>query len=197
MKKLTVNEVAKALMENTSMECENHTTGRYYLHIFDNGEISERRTEETTTFTEDVDISEWADDESPDRFYNEFETLDNDDFRYICAKLTDQANHYLEKWGVDPKIIELFANYGCLAAEKRIVYTWGNPADGVGYDKIKVELPEGWDYGFTMTGDMILTSPEGWDYPINDILCGNDDPTINAIDRRNGADNFIALKVVK
>lgn len=75
--------------------------------------------------------------------------------------------------------INIYANYGCLAAEKRTIYTWGNPACGVGYDKMTVELPDGWDYDYTVCGDLILTSPDGKDYPINDILCGDDEPMLD------------------
>ena len=42
--------------------------------------------------------------------------------------------------------IKIYCNYGALAAEKRNVYTYGNPnPTATCWDEITVETPEGWE----------------------------------------------------
>lgn len=53
-------------------------------------------------------------------------------------------------------------NYGCLAAEKRCVYTHKVPAEtAVTYDRLVVETPDGWDAYETPAEDIVLTPPDG------------------------------------
>lgn len=78
--------------------------------------------------------------------------------------------------------MEIFANYGCLAAEKKTVYTYGNPAGmEVCYDKITVKIPNGWKLCESQMGDALLESPWGV-YKPNEILAGNVNPMFIVID---------------
>lgn len=93
MRKLTVEEIANALAAYDSME-QDGTTAKYFLHITDAGEILPTLAEADETFTADTD----APDEDGD-WREDFETLENDDFRSVCEDLMEQANDYLETWG--------------------------------------------------------------------------------------------------
>lgn len=92
MKKLTIEEVSQALIENCSMEME-WNRARYFLHITDNGEILSGQSgadESFSTYTDAPEVDyDWRE---------EFETLDNDAFREVCEDLCKQANDYLEAW---------------------------------------------------------------------------------------------------
>ena len=91
MKKITANEVAEYIINS---DCTRLEDGLYYVHINEDGEFVHSASEGETFTTEAGDISEWEDDESPERFYDEFETTDNKDFMYICEDLADQINDY-------------------------------------------------------------------------------------------------------
>lgn len=70
-----------------------------------------------------------------------------------------------------------YKNYGCLAAEKRTVYTAGLPHHtAVTSEEIEIQIPEGWDMGENEIGEVIITSPWGWNYMPNDLLEGNENP---------------------
>lgn len=91
--------------------------------------------------------------------------------------------------------IKIFANYGVLAAEKRIVYTYGNPQPtAVTWDEITVEIPDGWDYYESEWGFGIVTAPWGQNYEINQILGGDKSPVFSALDK-NGKGHRVKLKV--
>lgn len=95
MRKITVEEIAMELINNDSMEVEGDKV-RYFLHITDAGEILPTLAGADETFTADTDApnedGDWRED---------FETLDNADFRSVCEDLMEQANDYLETWGID------------------------------------------------------------------------------------------------
>lgn len=93
MRKLTVEEIAMELINNDSMEVEG-SKARYFLHITDKGEILPTLAGADETFTADTD----APDDDGD-WREDFETLENDDFRSVCEDLMEQANDYLETWG--------------------------------------------------------------------------------------------------
>lgn len=58
--------------------------------------------------------------------------------------------------------ITIHKNYGCLAAEKRCVYTHKVPAEtAVTYERLVVETPDGWDAYETPAEDIVLTPPDG------------------------------------
>lgn len=90
--------------------------------------------------------------------------------------------------------INIFANYGVLTAEKRTVYTFGNPQPtAVTWDNLCVETPDGWDYYESEAGLGLVTAPWGWTYEINEILGGDQSPMFIAIDK-NGKERRIKLK---
>lgn len=91
--KFTVEQIAQALINNDSMEVEG-SKARYFLHITDKGEILPTLAGADETFTAEADVEglegDWRED---------FETLDNADFRSVCEDLMEQASDYLETWG--------------------------------------------------------------------------------------------------
>lgn len=92
--------------------------------------------------------------------------------------------------------IEIYKNYGCLAAEKRNIYTYGAPhATAVCSDKMTVEIPDGWTLSETVSGGVIVTAPWRWDYQINEVLAGNDVPVFIARDN-DGRGYKRALKII-
>ena len=93
MRRFTIEEIAAALIENDSMERDGENA-RYFLHITDAGEILPTLAGADETFTAGTD----APDEDGD-WREDFETLENEDFRNVCEDLCRQANDYLETWG--------------------------------------------------------------------------------------------------
>lgn len=82
------------------------------------------------------------------------------------------------------KTIEIYCNYGVLAAEKRNVYTFGNHhSNATCWDKIKVEIPTGWEPYENQMGQTMVTAPWGWNYEINEVLGGNEKPCFYAKDK--------------
>lgn len=82
------------------------------------------------------------------------------------------------------KTIEIYCNYGVLAAEKRNVYTFGAPhAAATCWDKMAVVVPEGWEVYQNQMGQTMVTAPWGWDYEINEVLQGNKKPCFYALDK--------------
>ena len=69
------------------------------------------------------------------------------------------------------KTIEIYANYGVLAAEKRTVYTFGGAhPHATCSDKMTVVIPDGWVLYRNQIGQTMITAPWGWDYDINEVL---------------------------
>lgn len=90
--------------------------------------------------------------------------------------------------------MEIYKNYGCLAAEKRIIYTYGaEQPTAVCSEKIKVEIPEGWEAEKDSSRDIILVSPWGRRYEPNDLLDGNETPCFYGY--HNGSSFKIILKI--
>lgn len=80
--------------------------------------------------------------------------------------------------------INIYCNYGVLAAEKRNIYTYGAPHDAATcYDEMTVEIPEEWEAYENNTGDLMVTAPWGWSYSINEVLQGNEKPCFYALDK--------------
>ena len=92
--------------------------------------------------------------------------------------------------------IKIFKNYGCLAAEKRNVYTYGTEQPtATCADEIVVKIPDGWKV-INSENDILLESPWGWTYNPNDLLNGNEKPCFMGYDRDGRIFN-IPLKVVE
>ena len=69
------------------------------------------------------------------------------------------------------KTIEIYANYGVLAAEKRTVYTFdGAHTSATCSEKMTVVVPDGWEIYQNQMGQTMVTAPWGWDYDINEVL---------------------------
>ena len=93
------------------------------------------------------------------------------------------------------RTIELYKNYGCLAAEKRVVYTYGAEAETATCSEvIQAKIPEGWELYETSLGDKMVQAPWGWNYGINEVLSGNEHPCFFALDK-HGREHFARLKV--
>lgn len=70
-----------------------------------------------------------------------------------------------------------YKNYGCLAAEKRTVYTEGSPHyTAVTSKEIEIQIPEGWEMEENGASEVIVTAPWGWKYKPNDLLQGDENP---------------------
>ena len=79
--------------------------------------------------------------------------------------------------------IKIYKNYGVLAAEKRNIYTYGcEAATAICSDEMTVKIPEGWELYENDFGKFV-ESPWGWRYDINDVLCGNQYPHFEAINK--------------
>lgn len=91
----------------------------------------------------------------------------------------------MEKFGKE-KEIEIYCNYGVLAAEKRTVYTYGGQHfRAVCSDRKTVKLPEN-DYFriFETTDDgLAVESAWGYQYSINEVLGGDIKPCFSATDK--------------
>lgn len=95
------------------------------------------------------------------------------------------------------KTLEIYKNYGVLAAEKRNVYTYGREhAHAVCSDKLTVEIPEDFDVCESVTGDMLVETPWGGTYLVNDILKGDQAPCFSAYDK-DGKLHTAKLKIVR
>lgn len=99
MRIFRVEEIAKALIENESME-RDVFCATYFLHITDAGEILPTKIGANKSFKAKVDV---ANDEDWDDWGEDFETLENYDFRDICENLAEQANEYLETRREEPR----------------------------------------------------------------------------------------------
>ena len=81
------------------------------------------------------------------------------------------------------KELTIYENYGVLAAEKRSVYTFGGPhSTAVAWEKLRVQVPDGWEAYENEAGDTIITAPWGWCYTVNELLIGDKAPEFSAVD---------------
>lgn len=82
------------------------------------------------------------------------------------------------------KTFKGYINYGCLAAEKRPVFTAGNPQPTATVSEpVEYTVPDGWELSENAAGDMILTAPWGWEYMPNELLEGKEAPYLAGIDK--------------
>ena len=70
----------------------------YYVHIDNRGNFVPDIGDAMETVSKSADASEWAEDDSPERFYEEFESLDNQKFAEIIAEITEELNKATEYW---------------------------------------------------------------------------------------------------
>lgn len=92
--------------------------------------------------------------------------------------------------------IKIFKNYGCLAAERRVIYTYGNEAGTATFsEEITVKVPDGWEMYETVSGEIACEAPWGIIYSVSELLCGNEQPCFSAYDG-NGKLHCVQLDVV-
>lgn len=92
--------------------------------------------------------------------------------------------------------IKIFENYGCLAAEKRSVYTVDNHhATAVVWDEMTVSVPEDWEVWESRSGATGVTTPWGVDYLVREILAGDKEPIFRVTDD-NHKERRIPLKII-
>lgn len=95
------------------------------------------------------------------------------------------------------KTIKIFENYGCLAAEKRSIYTAENPAaTATAWDEMTVAVPDGWDAWENNYGEAMVTAPWGMNYTVNQVLCGEKKPMFMAIDEY-GDKHGVTLRIIE
>lgn len=81
------------------------------------------------------------------------------------------------------KTFKGYINYGCLAAEKRPVFTAENPdATAIVSNPVEYSIPEGWELYETVFGNMYVETPWGRKYDPNELLEGKEDPYFAGID---------------
>lgn len=95
------------------------------------------------------------------------------------------------------EVFKGYINYGCLTAEKRVIFTAGNPSSTATVSEVvEYTVPDGWKLNESAEGEPIVTAPWGWDYNPNDLLAGNDAPCFCGIDK--GGNGFrISLEYKK
>lgn len=71
--------------------------------------------------------------------------------------------------------IDVYVNYGCLAAEKVNIYTYSNPhPSAVCFDVVTVEIPSEFDARYNSYGSLILRHPDfSYDYKVDELLDGD------------------------
>lgn len=84
------NQCVEFVESNSFMEKKLEAV--YHIMLNEDGDFVSNRDNAATVLTYSVDISEWADDDSPERFYEEFETLDNPEFKELVARITREVN---------------------------------------------------------------------------------------------------------
>ena len=95
------------------------------------------------------------------------------------------------------KELTIYENYGALVDEKRSVYTFGAPhSTAVAWEKLKVQVPDGWEATENEAGSTIIISPWGWNYTVNELLIGDKGPVFYAVDDKQKA-HHVALRITE
>ena len=75
--------------------------------------------------------------------------------------------------------VTIFCNYGCLAAEKRNVFTAFNPAEtAVTSDKLIVEIPDELIQGFDLVDSPFIGEDKVHCLPLSESVQGNERPKL-------------------
>lgn len=81
------------------------------------------------------------------------------------------------------KTFKGYINYGCLHAEKRVIFTAGNPQPTAkSSEPVEYTVPDGWTLEEAASGEMVVTAPWGWTYELNEVLQGNEYAYFGGID---------------
>lgn len=88
--------------------------------------------------------------------------------------------------------INIFKNYGCLSAEKRVIYTYAaEQPTAVTSDRLTVTLPQGWTADRGSAGDVVLIAPDGQRYLPDEVLAGNEQPMLEVRDRSGSRKRYL------
>lgn len=75
------------LLNHQCAEFNEDGTATYYVHLTEDGDLTADAGNADTTITETISIDAWAEDDSPERFYEEYETADNADFIALAERI--------------------------------------------------------------------------------------------------------------
>lgn len=88
--------------------------------------------------------------------------------------------------------INIYRNFGCLSAEKRIVYTYSAAQPtAVTSDWVTVQLPQGWTADDGAAGRVILTAPDGQRYLPDEVLAGDEQPMFEVCDSSGSRKRYL------
>lgn len=93
--------------------------------------------------------------------------------------------------------LEIYKNYGCLAAEKRAIYTFGCPeGTATCWDKMKVQTPKSWEESKNELGRPFFR-PQGQKYwwEVNEVLSGNKKPMFIYYGEENGVQKIFQAEL--
>ena len=91
--------------------------------------------------------------------------------------------------------INIYCNYGVLGAEKVNVYTYTAPeATADCYDRIAVEIPEGWELCENECGETLVVDPSGMNWLVQEVLCGSKAPHFRYFNQ--SGEHYLRLRVV-
>lgn len=92
---------------------------------------------------------------------------------------------------------KIFANYGVLGREKRVVYSYYTPITEVS-DEIIVELPENDIFSLyeNIIGDIMVETAWGHCYRVDDVLQGKENPCFYALDL-DAKGHRVQLKIIE
>lgn len=84
------SEIAAWIIDHNCVEFNVDGTATYFLRVTREGELTTHHGADGETITETIDVSRWAEDDSPERFYEEFETEENPEFMKLVERFADQ-----------------------------------------------------------------------------------------------------------
>ena len=88
--------------------------------------------------------------------------------------------------------IDIYRNYGCLSAEKSVIYTYvAEQPTAVTSDRLTVTLPQGWTADRGPAGDVVLTAPDGQRYLPDEVLAGDERPMFEVRDRSGSRKRYM------
>lgn len=85
---MTRKDIVAWIMNHQRAEFNADGTATYYIHVTADGDLTADAERAATTFTETVSIEKWASDNSPEKFYEEFETEENPAFCEMVDRFT-------------------------------------------------------------------------------------------------------------
>lgn len=97
----------------------------------------------------------------------------------------------------DRPVIKIYANYGVLSSERKIVYTYSSKASEI-FDEIYIEIPAGFKVYDQSDGiGIILSADEGYDYTVDELLKNVGDAPVFCYVGKDGGYRAIKCRVVE